>query len=318
MGRVTGVVGGRPVSTGPTTGDLTDAPATRRPPASARSGSWWWALPAVALVLAIHYLAIGAGGVLAFTNSRGIGPFEFVGAENFLTALADAKARTALGNTLLMAAAYLVLTTITGLSFALALNRQLKSRNILRVVLFAPVVVSPLAVAYIWKFIYEPTGPINEWLGALGLESLQRTWLGDPTTAIPAIILVMVWQNTGLTMVIYLAGLANIPAEVEEAAAIDGSSVWQRFRHITWPLLRPTFAISTTLLLISGLRVFDQVIALTNGGPFGASETLATVVYKESFVRGNYGYGAALSVVLTLLILVLAIVQNTAVRRTEA
>jgi raffinose/stachyose/melibiose transport system permease protein len=296
-------------------------PADGRTRKTTRRGSpyasWWWALPSAALVVAIHYVSVGAGSVYAFTDSRGIGDASFVGWDNFVRVFTEPTNRTGLINTLVMAAVYVVISTITGLAFALALNRQLKTRHFLRVVLFAPVVLSPLAVSYVWKFIYQPTGVLNEFLGTVGLSEWQRTWLGDQSTAVAAILVVMIWQNTGLTMVIYLAGLANIPAELEEAASIDGASLRQRFLSITLPMLRPTVAIATTLLLISGLRVFDQVLALTNGGPFGASETLATLVYKQTFVNGQYGYGAALSLVLTVLIVIFAIVQNVVLRKRE-
>nr|WP_246314855.1 sugar ABC transporter permease [Kineococcus aurantiacus] len=200
------------------------------------------------------------------------------------------------------------------MAFAVALNRQLKSRYVLRTVLFAPVVLSPLAVSYVWKFLFQQDGPINQVLGAVGLESLQRTWLGDPLTVVPAITTVMVWQHIGLTMVIYLAGLAGVPPENEEAAAMDGAGPWSRFRHVVLPALRPTILVASTMILVQGLRVFDQVQALTGGGPFGASDTLATSVYKETFVNGRFGYGSALALVMTAIVLLCALVQMLLLR----
>lgn len=271
---------------------------------------WWWALPALALLVLMHYVAVGVGAGYSFTNSRGLGKATFIGFDNYVKLLTDPDNRVAFVNTIVMAVAFVILTTIAGLGLALMLNRGLKTRYLLRALLFAPVVLSPLAVSYIWAFIYQPNGPLNSLLEAVGLGDLTRTWLGDPKTVVPVIIIVMVWQNMGLTMVIYLAGLANVPAEIEEAAAVDGAGTWQRFWKITFPLLRPSVAISTTLLLVQGLRIFDQVIALTNGGPYGASETLATLVYKYTFVDGRYGYGAALSVLLTILIVIVSLVQQ--------
>lgn len=118
-------------------------------------------------------------------------------------------------------------------------------------------------------------------------------------------------------MVIYLAGLAGVPVEVEEAAAIDGTTLWQRFRHVTLPAIRPAVAISTTLGIVNGLRVFDQIMALTNGGPAGATETLATQVYKQAFSLANFGYGAALALILSAIILVFAVIQQRVTRGTE-
>jgi raffinose/stachyose/melibiose transport system permease protein len=154
-------------------------------------------------------------------------------------------------------------------------------------------------------------------LGEVGLESWQRAWLGDPGWALIAVLLVLVWQQSGLTMVIYLAGLQSIPDDLVEASVVDGASSWLRFRRITLPLLRPAFIIASTLTLIFGLRVFDQILGLTGGGPVGATETLATQVWKQSFADGRFGYGAALSIVLTLVIGTLALLQLVVLRKQE-
>jgi len=174
------------------------------------------------------------------------------------------------------------------------------------------VVLSPLATSYIWKFIFDFDGPLNVILRGAGLDSVARAWIADPTWAIWTVLVVLVWQNIGFAMVIYMAGLAAVPVEIEEAAAIDGTTVWQRFWHITLPSIRPAVAIATTLGLVNGLRVFDQIMALTGGGPAGATENLATQVYKQSFALGNFGYGAALALLLTVIILVFAVIQQRA------
>jgi raffinose/stachyose/melibiose transport system permease protein len=275
-----------------------------------RFGHWWWALPGVLLVLGIHYVATAVGGFFAFTDWTGIGDFEMVGLDNFRAIFADPSKLLALGNTLFLAFASVVLSNIAGLVLALGLNRVLKTRYALRVLFFMPVVLSPLATAYIWKFIFDYNGPINLVLNDIGLGSWARAWLADPTFAIWAVLLVVVWQTTGFTMVIYIAGLASVPIEVEEAAAIDGATLWQRFWSVTLPAIRPAVAIATTLGLVQGLRIFDQIIALTGGGPAGVTETLATQVYKQAFSLGNFGYGAALALVLTVIILAFAMVQQ--------
>ena len=213
-------------------------------------------------------------------------------------------------NTLFLAIGSVVLTNVLGLLYALAINRMLKTRYILRTLLFMPVVLSPLAVSYVWKFIFQFDGPLNDFLGLIGLQSWQKVWLADPTYSIWAILIVIVWQQTGFTMVIYLAGLASVPVEVEESAALDGANLWQRFWHVVAPAIRPSIAIATTLGIIQGLRVFDQILALTGGGPAGVTETLATQVYKQAFSLGQFGFGSALALVLTVIILVFAIFQQ--------
>ncbi|GIJ49585.1 sugar ABC transporter permease [Virgisporangium aliadipatigenens] len=273
-------------------------------------GRGWWSLPGVLLVLAIHYVATSIGGAFAFTDWTGIGSFEWVGSRNFTTILEDPTMRGALVNTLLLAATSVVLVNVLGLSLALALNRTLRSRYVLRMLFFMPVVLSPLAISYIWKFIFDYDGPVNAALAAVGLGEWKRAWLADPDLALWAVLLVIVWQTTGIAMVIYTAGLAAVPAEFEEAAALDGAGLWQRFWHVVLPCIRPAVAISTTLGLINGLRIFDQIIALTAGGPAGATETLATKVFQQAFSLGNFGQGAALALLLTMIILVVAIIQQ--------
>ena len=281
-----------------------------RRPGLLKFGYWWWALPGILLVLAIHYVATAVGGFFAFTDWSGIGDFAFIGLDNFVKIFQDSSKIGALGNTLFLAFASVVLSNVAGLAIALGLNRGLKSRYILRVLFVMPVVLSPLAVSYIWKFIFDFNGPINVVLRGIGLEEFAKPWVADPAWAIWTVLIVVVWQNTGFAMVIYMAGLAAVPVEIEEAAAIDGANLWQRFWHITLPSIRPAVAIATTLGIVNGLRVFDQIMALTGGGPAGATETLATQVYKQSFSLGNFGYGAALALLLTLIILAFALVQQ--------
>ncbi|GAA5094481.1 sugar ABC transporter permease [Microbacterium yannicii] len=273
-------------------------------------GYWWWALPGIVLVVAVHYVATAVGGAFAFTNWSGIGGFEWTGLDNFARVLRDPGSARAIGNTLLLAFGSVILSNVAGLLLALGANRIVKTRHVLRLLFFMPVVLSPLAVAYIWKFVFDYAGPVNTVLDAVGLGSLARAWLGDPATAIWAILVVLVWQNTGFAMVIYMAGLAAVPVEIEEAAALDGAGLWQRFRHVVLPSIMPAVAISTTLGLVNGLRVFDQILALTGGGPAGVTETLATEVYKQAFSLGDFGYGAALALILTLIILAFAITQQ--------
>lgn len=284
-------------------------PSPRRP-GLVKFGHWWWALPGILFVIAIHYVATSIGGFFAFTDWSGIGDFEWIGFDNFVRIFQDPSKLLALGNTLFLAFGSVILSNVAGLALALGLNRGLKSRYTLRVLFFMPVVLSPLAVSYIWKFIFDFNGPINIVLKSVGLEEFAKPWVADPTWAIWTILVVIVWQNTGFAMVIYMAGLAGVPLEIEEAAAIDGANLWQRFWHITLPAIRPAVAIATTLGLVNGLRVFDQIMALTGGGPAGATETLATQVYKQSFALGNFGYGAALALLLTVIILFFAVVQQ--------
>lgn len=277
-----------------------------------------WAVPAIVLVVAMHYVAVGAGSWYAFTDWDGVSPdAEWIGLDNFTQIFQDSGARGALINTVLISLAFVIVANVIGLALALALHRTLRTRNFLRAVFFAPVVLSSLAVAYIWQFIFEYDGPLNEFLRLIGLESWARPWLADPTWARWTIWVVLVWQFSGLAMALYLAGLQGIPEDVDEAAAIDGASTLFRLRKVTLPLLAPAMTVSITLTTIYGLRVFDQVLGLTGGGPGQASETLATQVYKQTFVAGRFGYGAALALVLTVLVAVVSIAQIVVLRARE-
>lgn len=277
-------------------------------------GHWWWALPGIALVFTIHYVATGIGGFFAFTNWTGIGSFKITGWTNFEAIFKDPTKLGALFNTLFLAFGSVLLGNIAGLVIALGLNRVVKTRYILRTLFFMPVVLSPLATAYIWKYIFDFDGPLNAFLTAIGAGDQAKPWLADPQWAIWTVLVVLVWSSTGFAMVIFMAGLAGVPVEVEEAAAIDGANLWQRFRNVTLPAIRPAVAIATTLGIVQGLRVFDPIMALTGGGPAGATETLATLVYKQAFALGNFGGGAALALVLAAIILIFAVLQQRLTR----
>jgi raffinose/stachyose/melibiose transport system permease protein len=181
-----------------------------------------------------------------------------------------------------------------------------------------PVVLSPVAVSFVWKFIFAFDGPLNQTLTAVGLKSLVQDWLASPTLALGCVLTVMVWQNIGFVMVTYLAGLATVPPELEEAAALDGASTWRRFRSVTLPLIQPSVAIATSLSLIQGLRVFDQVVALTGGGPANATQVLASEIYQQTFTYQQFGFGAAMALMLSALILIFTFAQQRITRdRTE-
>ena len=277
-------------------------------------GYWWWSLPAIVLTVVTVYITTASGAFFAFTNWSGVGSFDFIGVTNFINIFKTPELIGALVNTLVLAVGFVVLTNIFGLLFALALNRTLKTRYLLRTLVFMPVVLSPVAVSFIWKFIFDYGGPLNQILGAVGLKSLETAWLASPTLALLCVLVVLVWQSIGFVMVTYLAGLATVPPELEEAAALDGAGVWRRFRSVTLPLIQPSLAIATTLSLIQGLRVFDQVVALTGGGPAGATQVLASEIYQQTFTYQQFGFGAAMALMLSALILVFTIAQQRLTR----
>ncbi len=275
---------------------------------------WAWVLPGLAVAVAIQYAPVVSGAYYSLTQWSGIGSAKFIGLKNFSSIFSDPLARGSLEHTIELAVAFVVIVNVLGLALAIGLSEALKTRNFLRAIFFAPVVLTPLATSYIWAFIFQYTGPLNGALHTLGLSSLEQPWLASPTWALWTILVVLVWQNAGLSMVIYLAGLQAIPGELDEAAAVDGARPWYRFRRVTLPLLIPAIAINFTLTMIYALRVFDQILALTNGGPFGASSTLASEVWQQTFVNQNFGYGAALALILTVLVALIGAAQFGLIR----
>ena len=258
------------------------------------------------------------GGTYAFTNWSGAGAgASWIGLGNFRAIFSDPTTSNALVNTFQLAGLLVVVSNVFGLLLALSLRRSLKTRNLMRAMFFLPFALSHLATGYIWQYIFQYEGPLNRLLGMVGLDSLQRVWLADPTWAMYTILVVLVWQYTGLTMVIYLAGLEGIPDELHDAVAMDGASPWLKFRKVTFPLLAPAITISATLTLIFGLGAFDQVLSLTGGGPVNATQTLATQVWQQTFVYGRFGYGSALALILAGLFATLSIAQVSLLRYRE-
>ncbi len=278
---------------------------------------WWFVLPAAGLYLALFLLPSLFGAAYAFTDWNGLTQPHWIGFANFRRLLSDSQGSAALQHTLVLAGGYVVVANVVGLALAVGLHRTLKSRNFLRAVFFAPAAVSPLAVAYVWQFILQPDGPANTLLKNVGLASATRPWLGDPTTALWAVLLTMIWQFAGYHMVIYLAGLQTISSHLYEAATLDGAGAWRSFRYVIAPQLLPAFSISVALSLIGGLKVFDQVEALTGGGPGSATETLSTQVYQQAFVNSRFGYSAALGLVLAVIVGVLAALQLRVMRERQ-
>lgn len=276
---------------------------------------WLLAIPAIVLMIGLRFVPAIFSGGYAFTDWNGLTlGANFLGFDNFVSIFTSEITRNAVLHTLLFAACLLVFANVFGLGLAMLLHRGLRSRNLLRAVFFLPFALSHLATGYVWQYIFSYTGAFNQFLGAIGLESWQRTWLADPDWSIWTIVVVLVWQYTGLAMIIYLAGLESISEELDDAVAVDGASWWLKFRRVTLPLLAPSVTIASTLTLIYGLGAYDQVVALTGGGPVGGTETLATLVVKNTFTFGQFGYGSALALLLATIVAVLSITQTSVLR----
>lgn len=278
---------------------------------------WTFLLAALAPYAAILLYPSIAGAVFAFTDWSGIGTYRWTGLANFVRIASDREASASLANTLMIAIATTALQNVCGLALALALDGPSRLKTLLRPVFLAPVLLAPVVVGVIWQYIYAPEGALNTALAVAGLAHWQRAWLGEPQTALWAVSVTVVWQYVGITTCIYLAGLQAIEPELHEAAAIDGAGAFTRFRAITLPLLLPAVTVNVILPFVGGLKLFDQVFVMTNGGPGYSTQTVALMIYRQAFTHGAFAYSTALAVVLTIFVAVMAMLQLAALRRRE-
>ncbi len=261
-----------------------------------------------ALVLSFSDFDIYALG--SFANAR------FVGLGNYLKLMHDPLFWVALKNTFYFLLVGGPLSVLVSLSTALLLNSKLiRHQSFFRFVYFAPVVTTLVAVAVVWRFLYHPRfGLLNYFLSLFGIGMID--WLGDPRWAMPAIILMAVWKNFGYNMIIFIAGLQNIPQSLYEAAAIDGAGSWQQFKSITLPQLAPTTLFVSIITMIGYFQLFAEPYVMTQGGPVNATLSIVLFMYQQGFRWWSMGYAASIAFVLFVIILIGSIVQ-TRLRKEE-
>lgn len=253
--------------------------------------------------------------VLAFMKWDGNSPMQLAGLKNFLDMFGSARFRASFINTIVYCIATVPLTLVCALGLAVILNQKIKGQNFFRTISFFPYVASLVAVAAVWNMLFSPqkSGPVNMILYNLGVhaKSLPK-WAADPHWVMFTIVLFSVWKNMGYYMVIYLAGLQGINAELYEAASLDGCNSWQRFRYITWPQLQPTTFFVTIILTINCFKVYDIVYMLA-GGSNGIVSNQAMVlvyhIYEEAFRNWNLGYASSVAMILFLMVLAITLVQ---------
>jgi multiple sugar transport system permease protein len=246
---------------------------------------------------------------LSFTDASGFGQEEFVGLDNYVTVFTDPDVRDAMINTLWYTVLFTPVAVLVALVLALALNHpRLPFRSFLRTALFLPFVVSLAVAALAWSYLIDPqVGLLNHWLSGAGIR--LGNVLEDPVLAMPAVAFVAVWKNFGFYLVIFLAGLQDIPGSLYEAARVDGAGPWMRFINITVPLLSNTLAFVLIFAMIAALQAFDQIYVMTGGGPYGHTQTIVMEIYQSGFRRLEIGFASALSYVLLAVTLLLSIVQ---------
>jgi raffinose/stachyose/melibiose transport system permease protein len=276
-------------------------------------------LPALVIFTAFVIYPILGSLYYGLTDWDGLSPdLHFVGLSNFQQLLSDPSVFTDLKNTLIFAAGVMVLQNGMALLLAIILDGFLRRLAFLRVLFLIPAMFSALAIGYTWSYIYNPVfGFLNTLLSKIGLSAWQQDWLGNPHLTLASLIVTNSWEFMGLGMVIFLAGLQAVPTELYEVANIDGASGWQRFRHITFPLIAPAVTINVVLTLIGSMKTFDLIFVMTNGGPGDTSESLALRIYQEAFTLNHFGYATAVGIILTLFILGLSVINLRFLRKRE-
>ena len=273
--------------------------------------------PALVILAAFLVYPIGYSVWLSFHEWDGYTPSwgPFVGLENYRALIADEVFWRATLNSVVFVAVRTPVEVGLGFLLALLLNRRLVARSLLRTLFFVPVVMSLIVVTIIFQRVFEPnTGLLNTFLRAIGLGSWAHPWLGDPATALPAVIAVSVWKNVGFSLVILLAGLQSLPQDVVEAARVDGANAWQLTLRVITPLMRPILALTALLSIIGGLKVFDLIYIMTRGGPTYATEVFATMLYRHAFDLNEMGVASALAVVMVLVIMGTSRIQTLLLR----
>jgi ABC-type sugar transport system permease subunit len=263
--------------------------------------------------LLFNILPVLFGAYVAFTEWGIIGAPEWVGLQNFRDAFQDEWVRVAFINILLYGLIIVPGVVFFGLLFALFVDRRWPLSGLARTLFFAPNVVSATVIGLVWVWVLDTQyGLVNQYLAAFGLPDVP--WLTSTHWSLVSVSIASVWWDLGVSFVLFLAALQDIPGEYYDAASVDGANALQRFRHVTLPQLRPAISMVVTLQLISTLRIFSQVYVMTNGGPAGSSSSVIHYIYSTAIVRNLFGYSAAVSMMLFVTILVVTVLQRLIIR----
>ena len=276
-----------------------------------------WLAPALLLFVGFVLLPIAIAVYYSLYDWTGFGSLsQFVGLRNYRLALTGTVFQQAIVHNLIFAVLTLVIQLPLSVGLALLLNRNIRGRALLRLVIFAPYVLSEAITAVIWLLMLQPGGFVDQVLSAFGLGGAIHLWLANTGIVLYTLFVVITWKYIGFGIILLLAGLQGIPAEVREAAALDGAGPWQTTRHIVLPLLGPTIRVWIFLSVIGSLQLFDLVWIMTLGGPANASTTMATYLIDHGFKRYEFGYGSAVAVILFIICFVFALLyQRFALRR---
>jgi raffinose/stachyose/melibiose transport system permease protein len=274
--------------------------------------------PALLLFVGFVLLPIVLAAYYGLYDWTGFGPLgRFTGLHNYWLVLTDPVFREAFTHNVIIAVASIVIQLPIGLGVALLLNRRIRGRSLLRMLAFAPFVLPYATTAVMWSLLLQPGGFADQVMKLAGLGGLVQLWLANLHLVLYTMIVVLTWQFFGFAMLLMLAGLQGIPAELREAAALDGASAWRTTWRITLPLLGPTIRIWMFLSIVGSLQVFDQVWIMTAGGPANASATMATYLYQRGFASYEFGYGSSIAVIMFIICFAFALVYQRFVLRRD-
>lgn len=264
-------------------------------------------IPVVVLFFFFNTFPLLRGVYYSFTNFKGYGSYDFVGLRNYIDLFGDAR----VGNSYLFTVKYAVVCTIIvnviSLLLALGLNSKIKGKSVLRGIYFIPNILGGLVVGYIFSFFFTYILPYAG--QALGIEALSTSMLSSESTAWFAIVLVGAWQSIAMNTIIYISGLQTVPEDVYEAGSIDGATGWKKFKNLTFPLIIPFFSINMVLCMKNFLMVFDQIMALTKGGPSQSTESISYLIYQNGINGGQFGFQSANAVVFFVVIVTISVLQ---------
>ena len=272
-------------------------------------------IPALLLFVAFNTIPLITGAMYSFTNYRGYGSYEFVGLRNYIDLFSDSRVGNSYLFTFKYAIAGTVLVNLLSLLLALGLNSKIKCRSLLRGVYFLPNILGGLIIGYIFSFIFTYIIPAVG--SALHIGFLENSILASEKYAWIGVLIVGVWQAVAMNTIIYISGLQTIPADIYEAGMIDGANKWQTFRELTLPMLMPFVSTNLILSTKNMLMVFDQIMALTKGGPAQSTESISYLIYKNGMDGGQFGFQSANAVIFFIVIVTISILQMAVTSKKE-
>ena len=264
-------------------------------------------IPILALFVTFNTIPLLRGVIYSFTNFKGFGSYDWVGLRNYLDLFTDARVGRSYWFTFKLAVVTTIVVNVISLLLALALNSKIRAKSFFRGAYFLPNILGALVVGYIFNYFFTYILPA---MGKMaGIDGLSSSILSDPDTAWLGVMAVCAWQAIAMNTIIYISGLQTVPEDVYEAGNIDGATGWKKFRHLTFPLIVPFFSINMVLCMKNFLMAFDQIMALTKGGPAQSTESISYLIYNNGMSGGQFGFQSANAVVFFIVIVIISVTQ---------